>query len=343
MGFHRVVLPRKFFGRNTATGPQHQTGVPEADSGVVDVRVSRWPQHRGGFELVRNASGADARELAEFVLARRGMAHSFLIRDEEDFSTAADDVGTPDFDDVVIGTGNGSDTEFELSKKYGAAGFERTRILRRIETGTVRIGVGPVGAPVELTYGVHWTVDHDLGRVTIDPPPPDGDEVTAGFQFYTEVRFSQDVDRWLNSIHVDFDQHSLAVGLVEETTATDAGPVQCVTDLEFYGGAARPTFLAAPNDDFAPVDFSTGRFVLVDGHTTPKNIILPWPRAADMPLGGPYFAIYNGGTAAVNLFEYTNAAQSAFAGIYIGGTIQPHRLRECFLSNPVQPRQWVAR
>ena len=38
-----------------------------------------------------------------------------------------------------------------------------------------------------------WTCDHATGIVTFDAPPPNGAEVTAGFEFDVPVRF--DVDR----------------------------------------------------------------------------------------------------------------------------------------------------
>lgn len=336
MGFHRVILPKKFFGRGSVIGPGHKTMVPDAHSGVVDTRVSRWPQSRRLFTIKNELSGDDARELMEFVLARAGMAHSFLIQDEEDFSTAADDIGSPAFGDVVIGVGDGANTEFELQKLYGATGFEQTRILRKPQTSSVLIGVAGTPKIPEQEF----TIDHDLGRVSFDIQPPVSDNVTAGFKFYNHVRFTESVDAWLNSAHVDTDMHDVNVEMMEEHVSVGiAGPVECVTDLDFYGGA----FNLPEVGGTAFLSFNFGRF-LVATPSSPLTLRFPFPGLLEH--GGPYSAVYNAGTADITLEEHTDIASSSFRVFAHGATVKPHRLRECFIIKgvfPIPDSQWIAR
>jgi len=336
VGFHRAVLPKKFFGRGSVIGPGHKTMIPDAHSGVVDTRVSRWPQSRRLFTIKNELSGDDARELMEFVIARAGMAHSFLIQDEKDFSTAADDTGASAFGDVVIGVGDGANTEFELQKLYGASGFEQTRILRKPQRDSVLIGVDGAQKIPEQEF----TIDHDLGRASFDIPPADTLDVTAGFKFYNHVRFTEKVDTWLNSAHVDTDMHDVNVEMMEEhVTVGVAGPVECVTDLDYYGGA----FNLPEVSGVAFLSFNFGRF-LVATPSSPLTLRFPFPGLLE--LGGPYFAVYNAGTADVTLDAYTNLAHSAIFAFAHGSVVKPHRLRECFIVKGVSPifdSEWIAR
>jgi uncharacterized protein (TIGR02217 family) len=89
--------------------------------------------------------------------------------------------GEPGPEDQLIGTGNGSRTDFPLVKHY--EGQER-RITRPV-AGTVRISVGGV----ERVSG--WTLGR-LGMVRLDAAPAQGVEVRAGYRFDVPVRFAED-------------------------------------------------------------------------------------------------------------------------------------------------------
>ena len=130
MGFHNVTLDSDFIGYGSIVGPGHRTFVQDSQSGIQNERKKRWQQARRRFTITNDIDEDQLRELFEFILCRRGSAYSFLIRDPLDFTTASDDKSAPAFDDVVIGTADGSRTEFTTKKFYTS--FDTERIIRKL-------------------------------------------------------------------------------------------------------------------------------------------------------------------------------------------------------------------
>src|SRR5690606_23056092 len=88
--------------------------------------------------------------------------------------------------DQGIGTGDGVRTQFQLTKRYGAAFDPYLRTIAKPVLGSVRLAV----AGVELTGG--WTVDVTTGVIGFAVAPASGAAVTAGFLFDVPVRFDTD-------------------------------------------------------------------------------------------------------------------------------------------------------
>jgi uncharacterized protein (TIGR02217 family) len=123
-----------------------------------------------------------------FFEERRGRLHGFRWRDRLDHSSAASGAVTPL--DQVIGTGDGTATDFPLAKTYGGIYAPYYRPIAKPVSGTVRVAV----AGVEVAEDTDFTCDPVTGLVSFLPGhvPAVGATVSAGFLFDVPVRFDTD-------------------------------------------------------------------------------------------------------------------------------------------------------
>lgn len=154
-------------------GPEFSTVVLE-NPGGAEQRIQRWatPRHSGqiGFGVRTQEQLAD---LKSFFMARGGKAHGFLFRDHRDCTATLE----------PIGTGNGSQTQFQLIKSYTSGSTTLTRkITRPTSVEVFKDGVTATG----------WTVDATTGLVTFTTAPAPGQAIAATFNFYVPVRFDTD-------------------------------------------------------------------------------------------------------------------------------------------------------
>jgi uncharacterized protein (TIGR02217 family) len=129
----------------------------------------------------------DIGELIAFFEARQGQLHGFRWKDWADFKScrASAVVG---YEDQLIGTGDGVQAAFQLTKTYVSGPTEQVRRIVKPVQGTVRIGL----QGDEMQAGVHFDVDRETGLVTFVTPPALGERITAGFEFDVPVRFDTD-------------------------------------------------------------------------------------------------------------------------------------------------------
>lgn len=175
-------------GFGTKGGSGFSTSVTRL-SGGGESRNQRFTYPLGAWEVVlANAAAPDFYPIQQLFMAAQGKTHSFPFKDYFDF-LSGEPGSVVAFDDSVIGTGDGVETEFQIVKRYvfGAQTFDR-KITRPV-SGTVKSGVNGV----EKTITTEWTVDLTTGLITYVSPPGNGLDVTAGFEFRVPVRF--DVDR----------------------------------------------------------------------------------------------------------------------------------------------------
>ena len=185
MSFDEIPLPLRV-GFGSTGGPNFSTEVVVIDSGY-ERRNQNWAQARRVYDAKTGVrSTADASALLNFFHARAGRARGFRLRDWSDFSSAADNLSTPNFADQNIATGDGATTIFQLVKNYSSGGVTHTRIVAKPVTGSVVIGIN--GTPI--TTG--WSVDPTTGLVTFATAPAAGQTITAGFLFDVPVRFDTD-------------------------------------------------------------------------------------------------------------------------------------------------------
>lgn len=174
MAFHDVNFPlRLAFG--ASGGPVRAVDIVELANGR-DVRNTAQSRSRRRYNAVTGVKSVeDARTLSAFFEARSGRLHSFRFRDPIDFSSGAD---SPSATDQALGLADGSQSQFQLIKRYGDA----VRPITRPVDGSVVIAVN--GNIVTHAPGA-------LGLVSIDVPAV-GAVVTAGFLFDVPVRFDAD-------------------------------------------------------------------------------------------------------------------------------------------------------
>lgn len=182
MAFHSIRFPLDV-ALGARGGPERRTDVVTL-AGGGEQRNGRWQHSRRRYNAGYGVkSRADMAAVLAFFEERRGRLHGFLWRDGLDFSSNG---GVPTALDQPIGTGNGSRTTFQLTKRYGASFDPYFRPITRPLAGSVKVAV----AGTELLTG--WTVDTATGIVAFTLAPASGAAVTAGFLFDVPVRFDTD-------------------------------------------------------------------------------------------------------------------------------------------------------
>lgn len=183
MTFYETRFPDEV-SRGSSGGPARLTQIVSLRSGY-EQRNTPWanPLHKYDAAIgIRTLTDLD--EVVQFWQSMYGRLHAFRWKDWVDYKSRNGFAVA--FNDQAIGTGTGSLHTFQLIKTYttGAASYVRT--ITKPVTGTVKVGVN--GA--ELSSG--WSVDTTTGIVTITTAPPNGQTVTAGFEFDVPVRFGND-------------------------------------------------------------------------------------------------------------------------------------------------------
>jgi len=320
MGFHNVTLDPKFLGYGSTGGAGHRTFIPDSPSGV-ETATALWSETRRRFTLSNDISLEDAIELFEFILARRGSSHSFLIKDPIDFTTASDHIAAPAWNDAVIGTGDGVLTEFQLFKYYepGLTNELAKRIYKPVP-GIVASGHGGSSKILNTDF----TIDHQFGRISYVTAPASGD-VTAGCEFRLQVRFGKSADDLLGLTYDGFRNASYSVDVVEDI---GDGRVPAHSELTTYVGGLNFE-QDVPTPYYLPFQF--GRFVEYD-NAAPLTVRLPDINtlvggvslftSGLVTAGGPYFVIYNNGVNSITLEERFSAAWRTI-GTGIGDSVIP--------------------
>lgn len=179
--FHEVRFPDDI-SKGSSGGPERVTDIVELVSGFEERNASMANSKRtydAGMGL-RNVN--DLHDVIEFWEARFGQLYGFRWKDWADYKSCKTK-NIPAFGDQAIGTGNGTQTQFQLVKNYVSGAYGYARTIRKPVAGTVLIGK----AGVNQSSG--WTVDTTTGLVTFTVAPTAGQAITAGFEFDVPVRF----------------------------------------------------------------------------------------------------------------------------------------------------------
>ncbi len=315
MAFHDVSLPDGFEYQSIA-GTSFSTIVQETASGH-EFRVAKQAQGRHRFRLSKALqTAAEAQTMKAFGLGRRGSLHSFRLKDWSDYTTNADGISDPTNTDVIIGTGNNSDTTFQLIKVYdasGAAPYQRTISLP--VDGTVVVSLD--GASTSA-----FTVSSQ-GEVVLNSAPGSGVKVRAGCKFDVPVRFASEVDTFMQLQASGYEIWNLpqldcieVLGEVEQPErwfaggATDHGAVSVTQTLRLNGGMLHK---------FAP--------------STAINVYLPV--VARIPGGGQIFVIHNttGSSGTLQLVDES--------GSNVGSTIAAGTTKTVGLARGSSSATWV--
>lgn len=182
---------------------EYQTGIIELGNGG-ESRTAWWDDALLSFNAVQGVrSLTDLRTLLSFFRARKGRARSFLIRDLSDYCLAANNTETGL---MAIGTGDGTTTDFQVTKTYtdaAAGGNSDVRDIKKIEKQTVNPFKVYVNSVLK-TEGTHWNFlngyegtpniasKDGLIRFTGGNTPPNGHVIEVSGTFFVPARFLED-------------------------------------------------------------------------------------------------------------------------------------------------------
>lgn len=182
-------------------GPEFSTEIATVRSGF-EVRNVNWLYGRRRFNAALGVKTiADCETLLSYFNAMAGRAHGFRYKDWSDYKSGAV-AAVPTMTDQNIGTGNGTNLAFQLTKKYTQGALTYTYLVRKPVAGTTLIAVNGVSSAV-------WTINTTTGVVTFNggSAPGNGLSVTAGYEYDVPVRFDTDF--------LDLSLISVSIGEVE--------------------------------------------------------------------------------------------------------------------------------
>lgn len=299
MAHHDVSLPTglqygSMFGFGLAT-------ILQTTASGHDYRLARQAQARHRYRPLKALqSRAEAIELKEFVIGRRGALHSWNLKDELDNTSNADGVTAPSAYDQELGTGDGSRTQFQLVKKYDDAGPEPYQRTIRIASS---VTVAVAGAPVSFTG------PNADGVVTLAAAPGLGEVVTAGFRFEVPVRFTEQVD-------------TLAGLRADAYSSWSMENLECVEELDetqwpelWYGGGATPWIVTSD----VTLAFGDGRFQSIQHNQAGGiNAFLPAPDWC--PGGDAVLVVHNSASSSGSLQLRDDAGNTVGSALAAGTT-----------------------
>ena len=275
MSFHEIQFPTDI-SLNALGGPRFNTQIIKLADAGAEERISRWDSFVHKYDVSYGIKSADdLYTVKEFFIARNGAVYGFRYKDWLDFTSAANGRDPYTATDQTIGTGDGSETQFQLVKKYTSGEITRTRNITKPVSGKVTVAID------DVTQTSDWSVDTTTGIITFTSAPAVDEVITAGFEFDVPARFDEQLDKWLSVKANTTDLASLDSIILEEIIDENA-----VSDEFYYGGAVH---LAISAD--TTITEATGRTISVTPSASGLNIILPDP--AELPCGGPYFYIQN--------------------------------------------------
>ena len=184
MAFHEVRFPDNI-SRGARGGPERRTQIVEMASGDEE-RNGSWADSRRRFDAsygIRKAD--DLAAVIAFFEARRGRLYGFRWKDWADYKSCLPSAITA-ATDQPIGTGNGTQTTFQLVKLYTSGAQSWTRAITKPVAGTMAVALNGV------TQITGWTVNTTTGVVIFAAAPAPGVTITAGFEFDVPVRFDSD-------------------------------------------------------------------------------------------------------------------------------------------------------
>lgn len=168
-------------------GPKFNTDVIKIESGYESRNIN-WSQARHMYDAAFGVADEDRlSELINFFKAMRGMAHSFRYKDWADYKSC-DLTATPARTDQTIGTADGIETDFQITKTY-TAGLTYTRTIDKPVNGTLLVEVNGV----LQTEGAlnDYEVDYTTGIISFNSAPSTGD-IKCGYEFDVPCRFDTD-------------------------------------------------------------------------------------------------------------------------------------------------------
>lgn len=172
-------------------GPEFSTDIFETIGGHEGRNQNRQhPRARFEIGLVNKTLTETQSLLAFFNAVAKGRANAFRFKNlaNNDYQGATE----------PIGTGDASDTTFQLIKRYTSGVYTYDKPIYKPISGTVRCFLNG-------TETTAFTVDTTTGVVTFSAAPGSGVAITATFEYELPVRFNTD---WFSCSRVDPDIYS---------------------------------------------------------------------------------------------------------------------------------------
>jgi uncharacterized protein (TIGR02217 family) len=170
--------------RGASGGPGFKTTIHTTRSGVEKRNID-WEFARGRWNVSLDMRPfSDINTVRSLFYNAKGMAETFRFKDWSDYLSGSGTVAASE----AIGTGDGVDTTFQLVKTYSITGSSYVRDITKPVASTVRVFVNGV----EQTLTTHYTLNANTGVITFVSPVPNGQAVTAIYEFDVLARFDQD-------------------------------------------------------------------------------------------------------------------------------------------------------
>jgi len=185
MAFHEVQFPDDI-SRGAVGGPRFKTNVLTLASGHEQRNID-WSITRGEWDIgygLRSQSDLDI--LINFFYAREGRAHGFRFKDWSDFKIG--DVDNPTTNNQSIGTGDASDSTWQIYKRYTSGSINYDRTINKIVTGKIVVLLDNV---VKADPG-DYSIDLNTGLITFVSPPGGSVDIQVACEFDVPVRFDVD-------------------------------------------------------------------------------------------------------------------------------------------------------
>lgn len=170
-------------------GPTQNTDIVRTGGGV-EYRNANWSlplfRYNAKYSVKTRTT---ALQIYDLFLAMQGRFGGFRVKDLWDYTSATNGVDAFARTDQTLGTGNGSETDFQLIKDYTAGSVTISRTIKK-PVSSAGLLVEVDGLPKVVT--TDYTIDYTTGIITFNNPVPNGDIVKAGFEFDVPCRFDTD-------------------------------------------------------------------------------------------------------------------------------------------------------
>jgi len=165
-------------------GPGFSTTVYPTISGSEQRNVN-WQSARCRYDVSHGIRDkADMDDLIDFFYQMRGRATGFRFKDWSDYQLVQE----------AIGTGNGTQTVFPITKTYGSGATLYTREIKKIVTPSVGPPVIPFIVRVNAVVAdpTTYAINYNTGVITFTAPVTNGHVVDVTCEFDVPVRFDTD-------------------------------------------------------------------------------------------------------------------------------------------------------
>jgi len=190
---------------NSAGGPGYNTRVIDYGAGF-EARDILWSYGKHEYDAAYGVRKIeDLYDVVAFFHSVKGMGHGFRFKDHVDYKSCAIEETIANTDQT-IGTGDDSETEFQLIKTYTSGVLSTVRYITKPVLNSIVISLD------DVSQSSGWSADTTTGIVTFVTPPGDGVVVKAGYEFDVPVRFASDK---LNVIYADYQAGQASIPIVE--------------------------------------------------------------------------------------------------------------------------------